>query len=46
VNYILLKRPVLDAAQIQKIVEWLRRRPHISNFKAFKGFRLPFRIKW
>lgn len=43
VNFVLQKRSMLNDAEIQKIVEWLRKSPHISNFK-FKG--LPFRIKW
>ena len=43
VNYILQKRNALDAAEIQKIVEWLKKKPHISNFK---GLKLPFKFKW
>ena len=46
VNYILQKRNVLDATEIQKIVEWLRKGPYISNFKVLKGLKLPFRFKW
>lgn len=46
VNYILQKRNTLDIAEILKIVEWLRKSPHISNFKVFKGLKLPFKFKW
>ena len=46
VNYILQKRKVLDTAEIQKIVEWLKKGPYISNFKVLKGLKLPFRFKW
>ena len=45
VNFILQKRDTLTTAEIQKIVEWLRKGPHISNFK-FKGLKLPFRFKF
>lgn len=42
VNFVLQKRDVLIPAEIQKIVEWLRKQPHISNFK---GLYFPFKIK-
>jgi len=45
VNFILQKREVLSISEVQKIVEWLRKNPFISNFK-FKGLKLPFRFKW
>lgn len=43
VNYILNQRERLLPTEIKRIVEWLIRRPHISNFKI-KG--LPFRIRF
>ena len=45
VNFILQKRKMLTPTEIQKIVEWLRKVPHISNFK-FKGLKFPFRLKF
>ena len=45
VNFILQKRKMLTPTEIQKIVEWLRKGPYISNFK-FKGLKLPFRLKF
>jgi len=45
VNFILQKRKMLTPSEIQVIVEWLRKEPHISNFK-FKGLKFPFRLKF
>lgn len=45
VNFILQKRDALTTTEIQKIVEWLRKGPNISNFK-FKGLKFPFRFKF
>lgn len=46
VNFILQKRNALTTTEIQKIVEWLRRGPYISNFKFLKGFKFPIRFKF
>ena len=45
VNFILQKGDKLTTSEVQKIVEWLRKEPFISNFK-FKGLRLPIRFKF